>query len=228
MPYRRYTKKRPYRRRQKTRWAKKRSIARQPRSAIADSQLVRLVYGEQVNIDAGAGTTATAVFAANDLYDPNVAVGGHQPRGFDQWMAFYNHFCVIGARIKVTFMSQGGTAGTDSFLCAISVHDDTTTGTSYNDLLENTGAVTGYCGTGTGAGTKTLYKKFSSKKFFGVTNILDDDKFQGTVAASPAEQAFFHITVAAADGSSDPNNCSAAVQIEYIAVLRERKNLVES
>ena len=45
-----------------------------------------------------------AQFSLNGLYDPDIAVGGHQPLLFDQLMAIYDRYQVAEAR--VTFTSQ--------------------------------------------------------------------------------------------------------------------------
>lgn len=51
---------------------------------------VTLKYTEEVTLNPASGTTAMYRFRANDLFDPNYESTGHQPRGFDQWMGFYN------------------------------------------------------------------------------------------------------------------------------------------
>jgi len=228
MPYKRtYRRKR---RRKKSAWSRKRRTAYQPRAAIADSQLVKLRYGDLISIDAGAGTTATHVFRANDLYDPNSSGVGHQPLGFDEWMGFYNHFTVIGSRITAVFMPEGTTVGTNSHIISITVEDDTTASTTITDMMEKTGSVWKYSGpadAGTG-GSRTLRKSFSTKKFFNVTNVKDNNDLKGSVSAGPVDQAHYHLTYAAADGSSNAGAITVAVTIEYIALLSERKNLVQS
>jgi len=40
-------------------------------------------------------------------YDPEVALGGHQPRGFDQFTDVYNTFTVLGSKISVSWMYEG-------------------------------------------------------------------------------------------------------------------------
>jgi len=60
-----------------------------------------LPYCEEINLNAGTGTYSSVSYRANDLYDPYVAVGGHQPYGFDQYMNIYNFFAVEESEIKV-------------------------------------------------------------------------------------------------------------------------------
>lgn len=218
------------RRRRQNRWNRYRSTAYQPRSAIADSQIVHLRYGDHTTVNAGAGTSASQVFSCNNIFDPDITGVGHQPLGHDEWANFYNHYVVLGSRIKCIFMPTGDSTGNSSFICSITVEDDTTTTATIASIMERTGAVYGYCGAGTGKGALTLTKKFSTKKFFSVTDVKDNagTRLGNNFGSSPVEQAYFHLNVAAADGTSDPVNCALAVQIEYICLLSERKNLVQS
>ena len=43
-------------------------------------------------------------FVANGAFDPNLTGVGHQPRGFDQFMAGYETFTVTGSKISVNFV----------------------------------------------------------------------------------------------------------------------------
>ena len=43
---------------------------------------------------------------ANDLYAPSTGTGAHQPMGFDQIMALYERFCVVGSKISVAFQTN--------------------------------------------------------------------------------------------------------------------------
>ena len=46
-----------------------------------------------------AGNIVVYEYRANGMYDPEVALGGHQPYGFDQLMAQYNNFTVLSSTI---------------------------------------------------------------------------------------------------------------------------------
>lgn len=226
--YKRRGRKKTYKRR-KSAFNRKRSTAYQPRAAIADSQLVKMRYGGIVNPDAGAGSSASWVFSANSIFDPDRTGIGHQPLGHDEWANFYDHYVVIGSRITVRFMPNGDTALTNSSLCSITLEDDATASTTIPSLIERTGAVIGYMGTADGKGSVTLRKGFSAKKFFNKADVRDNSQLGGKLGVSnPAEEAYFHINVSAVDGVTNPAAVECAVLIEYICVLSERKNLVQS
>jgi len=74
---------------------------------LAMRQIVKLRYAEDVNISAGIAL-GSYDFRANSIFDPNLTGIGHQPLGHDQWAVFYDHYVVLGARIKVT-LTQAAT-----------------------------------------------------------------------------------------------------------------------
>lgn len=67
-----------------------------------------------------AGALAYAYYRANGLYDPTIAVGGHQPYGFDQWCAMYRKYCVHRSGIVVCAMPNNSSNG-----MTIAVQSDT-------------------------------------------------------------------------------------------------------
>lgn len=48
----------------------------------------------------GLVTIGGVVLRANSIFDPEFAVGGHQPLGHDQWKAFYTRYTVIATKIS--------------------------------------------------------------------------------------------------------------------------------
>lgn len=202
-------------------------MAPQPRSPIADSQLVRMRYcATGIELNPGAGTADTLTFRANDLYDPESTGVGHQPYGYDQWMQFYNHFTVVGSKIKVTFVPEVATANGNN-ICTIHVADDTSVTTNLTLLMERTGTVWGLAANMYGRPC-TLTKKFSTKKFFNKSNVRDCEELKGSITAGPSDQAHYHVSCFNPDGTTDNNPVPIAVQIDYIVLLSERKDLTQS
>ena len=67
---------------------------------------LRFCRNEEYNVTAG-GSAVVRTFRANSIYDPVNALGGAQPRGFDQFMAVYKTFTVTASKVSVNFMYQG-------------------------------------------------------------------------------------------------------------------------
>ncbi len=210
---------------------KKSGTVRQRGVAFAASQVVKLRYCDSFTLDAGTNTTVNHVFSCNDLYDPNVSGTGHQPMGFDQWANFYDHYTVIGAKIRATFQSNTA-VGADAGIVGILLKDNTTeiTGTSSSIMEQGLATWRNYAPTGQGKPT-TMYKGFAPKKFFGIQDIKDNKTHIGAnfaTIAGPTEQAYFHVFQAGLTTTTNPGAILCNVQIDYIVILTEPKALAQS
>lgn len=229
MPYKRKYKKktRPKRRRRKS--SILRAIAN-PNKPIADSTIVKLRFSDFVTIDPGAATAATVVYRANSAFDPRYATGGNQPLGYDEWAAFYDHYTVLGSKINVKFIPSTITPVTGSAIVSISTQDDfVTSGVIGTQLIERAASRWGIMTGADAKGYKSLTQTFSSKKFFGVSDVDDNiAKLGAATLTNPSEQAFFHVSAGAVDNSSNPSSITAIIQIDYILKFTERKALTGS
>lgn len=180
-----------------------------------------------INIQAGAaGAMGTHVFNMNSLYRPDTFAGDppHQPIGFDQIMPLYDHFVVIGSRIRVTAQNQDNA---QQQVLVLSLKDNDVPEPNGDTLLEN--GMNRYCLLSlekSGAARKTLTLNCSPSKFFG-RSVTEGDKYQGTIIASPLEGVFCHVSVFPQNAvQADPVNC--IVEIEYVALLTEPVTLAGS
>jgi len=61
---------------------------------------VQLSYNTRQNaLGGGIFSIQDFVYRGNSLFDPDFAVGGAQPAGFDQWSAFYRRYRVRGVKV---------------------------------------------------------------------------------------------------------------------------------
>lgn len=164
------------------------------------------------------------VFSANGMYDPYVAVGGHQPMGYDQMAAMYHKYTVINSQIRVTFSNQ--TSTNNRYIIGVCV-------TRANTLLDRYQYTEGHCswdvlGSGSVDGSpKTLYLSTSPGAFYSKKNILSEDDLAGTATSQPASEYYFHV-FAMDEGTADPPAITATVEIAYTAVWHEPKQLSSS
>lgn len=223
---RKYKRKRRYRRKMRSGFTSLSGGGLVSKSPMPKKFLFKTRYCEPiVTIDPSvAGIPATHVFQANSLYDPDYTGVGHQPIGYDQIMPMYDHYTVIGSRIRVSATNtDGGTPQT----IVVALKDNVTAINDVGRTIEN-----GQCRWGVlsesvaGGATKTLTLGFSANKFFGC-NVLDGDKYKGFEGGNPNEGAYFHITVAPLEGV-DAASVRCNVTIEYVAVLTEPKVLAQS
>jgi len=228
--------KRNFRGRRKTfkrRAAPKRRQSRRSASSawrpLPKSKLFKFKYNQEISLNPSAGGVAeNHVFSANGLYDPDITTTGHQPYGFDQMMAMYNHFTVVGSKIKVTVPSNQA-----SYPCryAIFLRSESTSlsGLDPERLLEQPGhsRVLTLMPTNFSPNVGSVTYTFSAKKFFGVSNVVGESQYRGSVTTNPTEGAYY-LVMMLPQSTDDVSAQILHVEIEYTAVLTEPYELAQS
>jgi len=177
-------------------------------------------FGNFIGLNPGiGGIAASHVFSANGLYDPDITGGGHQPIGFDEYMALYDHYTVIGAKIRVYF---NNTDGSNPQFGTVTVRDRATVSTDTREIVENGYvAMCNLAQSGTGGDKGQVATSVDIAKFLGRTNVLADSQLKGTSAANPTEQAYFHVSGFPAD-QVDAGSITATVVIDYDVMFHEK------
>jgi hypothetical protein len=193
---------------------------------MANRQIVKMRYSEDINLTAGVNLS-NYDFRANSIYDPNLSGVGHQPLSHDQWANFYDHYVVLGAKIKVTLW-HGSSTATDNVFFSLALQDTNNVMTSQSMIREQPRTSwTMLTPPNAGKSMRTLSKKFSAKKFFGAKSVITWDKLGATLGNNPTEDALFRIFY---QNATSVNNVSvsANIIIDYIVLLSEPKVLVQS
>ncbi len=192
--------------------------------------MAKLRYCTTIEPTFGVNPTAgsTFMFLANGCFDPEVAVGGHQPIGFDQYMTLYNHWYVAGSKITLTFLSLNSGTNTGQVVVGTRLSADTVAMTDKELIRELPKTKWAYLtNTGGSHGIATIRRKFSHKRFFG--GPLKDDQYKGSIIADPDEKAYYHVRGHQAYTSAATTAVvSVLVTIEYIVKFGERKTLIKS
>lgn len=203
--------------------AKKAKLTRAPKKKILLGSKLKatLRYIETVNLNpAAAGVPATYVFSANGAYDPNITSVGHQPRGFDQLMALYDHYIVKASRISINFASNGNNV--EPTLVGVMLQDDATPEADMQRAMESR---TNAYALNTVGGPQTVLKlSFDSDKFFSMKNV---GELRGSVGSNPNDQAYYVIW-AGPTTSIDQGVMHAFVRIEYDIEFIEPNNVASS
>jgi len=194
-----------------------------PTAGFPKKLLVKHRYCQAVGIAATTGAFSTAQISCNGMFQP--ISGGHQPMYFDQLTTMYDHYCVIGSKIKVIFAPDSSSALTKPATIGLYVNDDTSSYSTMQAVQENQqgkSKIIHYNATK----PVVLTAKWSAKKFFS-KNPLANPELQGTSAANPTEQSFFNICV------QDITQAVTAtidvwVEVEYIAVWKELRDIAQS
>lgn len=190
---------------------------------------MKLRYNAAMTLDVGAGAAAVIhSFSANGLYDPDITGVGHQPMGFDQWMAFYGKYCVLESKATVTFFSTSDA----SSLAIVGIRlnrDYTLTHVTAPTICETgdvayrpLAAVTG------GNAVVQVTKRFRASETFGTPNVLGEDEFAGDASNNPARQYYFVTFVAPATPGVNIAAIDCQVQLEFDAVFSQPVEMTAS
>lgn len=174
--------------------------------------------GDVHSIASSTGSVVDWVYRANGCYDPYAGAGGQQPRGFDQYMALYRNFTVIGSKMFARFMykDNNAAAGTNAFMkVGVALQDGSSAISSQIALAEAARADTKILTSG--QPPQRVTKTFSPRKFFSKPSVLTDDALSGTAAADPSEQAYFHLVGYALN--SESATCYVDGWIDYVVVF---------
>jgi len=187
-------------------------------------QTLRYFDMPAVSIAIGTGISTPYLFSCNGLYDPNVSGVGHQPMGFDNMMALYDHYTVVSSRLKVTLCNALTTADYPILLVAW-IDDDGTATTSITTSVERPSSKLVVQAPGV-AGPTPLFLSWSAREAFG-PNPLSNDNLQGTSGANPTEVQNYAIQLYNA-GATAISGCFLAVELEYDVIWDEIKDITGS
>lgn len=223
MPFKRRTRrKRPARRTRKRVSRSKRMPVLWPTRKAA-----RLNYAEHFTMASLIGGIAVQHnYSCNGLFDPNITGAGHQPRGFDQVIPFYDHYVVVGTKIFVEFVNNTNFP----IRVGIMVRDSAPSGTATLQGVEEYRhkrftTLDGMTMGGKSYGSVSM--AINPSKFLGRSKALSDPNLRGSVSSNPAEQCYFVLYAYAVD-AVQAVDVSAAVKIDYSSVFIEPRLGVSS
>ncbi len=173
--------------------------------------------------------SAGHLVSCNGMFDPDITGTGHQPLGFDNWMAFYHHFEV--RKSKVTFWINNGTAvETKGTYAVLRLDSDTTTDgvVTLEHFMEQPSTVTRYMNPSNGGGRTTVSKSWNQAAQFG-KHQAGNSVMKGDVSANPSEQTYYRLKLVNSLLSDDEEVSHTVVfQVMYTALLTERKDMAQS
>lgn len=178
-----------------------------------------LCYSEQVTLSpGGAGLTAAATFAANGLYDPYTSGAGHQCAGFDQYIALYNEYLVVGSTIKVLFNNRS--ANYDGWV-GVFLLDFSSTDIDQRVYMENGNGVWAGVNCNTTGNNLVTLKHSADITKFSHQDIANEDSFTGTSSTNPDDTHFYHVVVAPIYTGDTLGSVNCVVQITYDVIFRD-------
>lgn len=179
-------------------------------------------YCDTFGLDSTSGTLGIVRFACNGMFDPDLTGVGHQPYYFDQLGALYNHYHVIGSKIKVTVVAATPTSVVRPVNVCLCRNDDSIPYNTTIAMRERNEAQFGMLQP-TADSKVSLMMDWSAKKMFG-GGIMANDSLKGTTSANPSELTEYHLCVETVDQVST-SSLTVQLVIEYIAIWNELKDV---
>lgn len=182
-------------------------------------------YNDVFTLTSSSGVIGKYQFSCNALYDPNYTSSGHKPLYFNDLTSIYDHYTVIGSKIRVRLAPS--TSSTPIFSAGMYIDDDNTT-TNIAGITTCAEQPSGQYRLVPPAGMGsivTMTSKWSAKKTFG-GSILGNDNLQGNATSVPAEQSFYTLCVQAT--GTDTAVALVDVEITYIAIWDELKDRAQN
>lgn len=185
----------------------------------------KLIYSEKsfsINPPSG-GLCASHVFSLNSLFDVDVTGVGHQPAGYDQLMAIYEQYTVIGVRYKVSLVNSDAAI---TVMHGVSVQDQVGATPDPRVYMEN--GQTQWKILGGKSEASDSISEFAGYISMPATHgktyqeYISEDIYRGTASASPTEQAFLHIW-AAEISTGDPGPVLGVIELEFNCLFQGTK-----
>lgn len=199
-----------------------------------DKKLVRLRYSTVISLNPAAGSLTSYKFSCNGMYDPDVSGAGHQPMGFDEWMSVYRRYTVLGSKID---MRHVPTTYVENFPAAFGVLMSRETAfpyTSLDAIVESGFSGTNYRLAGAPLTSRaqksnSVSRTMSTKKVFGVSDLVGEDDYGGNTSTNPTAQVFFYCWCGDPTGTTiDCPAYSFRVTVDYIAICHNKRILGQS
>lgn len=186
----------------------------------------KLKYCEDLQI---FGTIVSSeMVQANSLYDPRGGIGGHQPRGFDQFSTLYNRYLVLGCTVSATVsVVPGGSGSNHGWVAITGLPAGASAILTHNGIRENVRTL--YKSVSAHDKAVTISKYFSCADLQGqpYTKYYTDDVYDAAVSGNPQRV----VQVQVSYGSRDPSiNADLSVEwsVIYHVEFRQLREVLQS
>jgi len=229
------------------------ALVRVPRNKIGFPQQLKtkLRYSTRVEFTPTGTSVQQFQLKANGMFDPQVALGGHQPRGFDEFMKAYEMFTVLGSKCTTSWMYEGyngpsltSTLGnltqsvqttTDNIVpaltpvaCGLHKGVETLSSGTAQDQIEKDRTVWTFCNGQQGHKTLTSSSKVS--EFYGKGAMTGAEGYAGSDTADPENLVFYELWCGriSDDYPAETVKVVCYATVEYDVVFSQPKTLNSS
>lgn len=183
--------------------------------------VVTLRYSARYDLDTALSDFNVAIFRALGAYDPEYAVGGHQPLGFDSWSTMYNRYRVLQTKCTVDYIANDATnhLTVTPFLCL----KETDTVFSNADTFREQP----YCKWGPtliadGVSSCRLSQICNTANFEGDSGALYDKDYTAPTSGLPNREIYFFVGAQGGDINDTSVVCKVLVNLEYKIRFHDR------
>jgi len=164
-------------------------------------------------------------YRGNGPFDPEVASGGGQPRGYDQWTTKYQYQFTAASSFEATLSSITPQAAIVAAMWPAEA-GTATTGTPYADGERAYARFIQY--ENNSSGPRTMKSFMSTKKMFGSKSPrIDEPDYASGVGALPATQWYWHISAQNLDLTNELY-ISTTVKLTYWITFYDRKDPLDA
>lgn len=198
-------------------------------TGFPDRMLTKFEYREAKEINSVLGADTTFDYRLNGLYDPRIALGGHQPMWTDQYRTIYNKYRVYKCmyEIKLVALSTNGTPLRAATICSAQQPSDIPA--TITDAWELNRTVNRLIPAGPDKVT-VLKGTISLPKLQGQTSVAfkgDDDNASG-FNGDPVNWAVLRFIGQSANSAVEECKWTVDVKLTYFAECFDRKTPVPS
>lgn len=179
-----------------------------------------LRYVERNTLTPTAGSYSELFFKCNGLYDPTDAIGGHQPYGFDQYAAIYNHYHVYKSVATVQFSYVG--SSNSGAVVGLNITPGATDSDTPATKMEKQDGRKNYKLVALGYPVHTITKTWTDKAYFGLQK--NEQDMSAAVTADPVELSHFCLWASNIDTTAT-QSIVALLTVEYYVEFIEPKSL---
>lgn len=194
---------------------------------IPPTMMVKLRYVEQISLDPSIGGVPSNYFyRMNSLFDPNYSGIGHRYLGTSEIINLgYTKYIIMGSRINVkTIMPNDGQLESTKYNQNIV---STTMKTSPSTVLLTTAEVLEQGQSRYHFTNQTFMKShtnyFSAKKFFGVTDVKDNQNLGALVNGNPEDVCYCRISAQPVQQGLDSYKTNLLVTIDALVYFHDRQ-----
>lgn len=206
------------------------------RNVIPDMLMVKLTYLDMRNIglNVGNGHRYTRQWRANGPIDPQVALGGHSPIGYDQYSDLFRTYTVLQSSCHVTCtLDNGDDTGNANIIQVLAVNRSNQSAPYLGGTLERVMELpqSRWKVVGPPASAKaqsSLFMKYYAKQFWKRKTLTDSNQESETNTV-PVNQSYFdYIIENRTGGLFEVDNVQVNTKISYLIAFRHPRILEQS